>query len=340
MNRKHYRIAPILSVLAACAVIASLASCGAKSAAGESSAGFDYAASESVTMSDMYAAAGDFSLGSYNKAPAESANQTMSETEQMVSTGADSARKLIRNVSMSLETREFDAFRTALDERIAACGGYVQSASVDSGGYYSYRSSRSASVTARIPADRLDEFCSGISGIANVVSRSENTSDVTLSYYDMESHMKALRSEYDTLLGILEKCTELSDVISVQSRITEVLYQIESYKTQLNNYDNLVSYSTVTLSVREVERETVVTEQTLTERMADGLSRTWESLCDGAQELLVDFVVNLPYLVLWGLGIAAVVLLLRAWIRRRKHRRSRAPKKDERKGDDHPTGSV
>ena len=233
----------------------------------------------------------------------------------------NTGRKLIKNVTLRLETKEFDMFTAELNSRIAAFGGYIQSSSVDGGSYYSKNYRRYATVTARIPAEQLDAFVSGVSEIANVTSRSENANDVTLSYYDMESHVKALRSEYETLVGILEKCTELKDVISVQGRITEVLYQMESYQSRLNNYDNLVAFSTVTMNISEVERETVVDPDTVGERISAGFRDTVADIRDDLEDFFVDFVVNLPYLLIWAVIITAVVLVLRSFARRikRKH---------------------
>lgn len=231
------------------------------------------------------------------------------------------ARKLIKNVTLELETREFESFIQQMSDRVTATGGYIESSSMD-GGRYSSNSyyTRNASFVVRIPADQLDGFCSGIAGISNVIYRHENTNDVTLRYYDTESHMKALQSEYETLVGILEKCTKLEDVISVQSRITEVLYQIESYKTTLNNYDSLVAYSTVTMRVQEVKEETVVTEQTVGQRISHGFRGTLRDLREDGENIVVWFAANLPYLVIWCVVIAATVLIVRRLIRRSRNR--------------------
>lgn len=267
--------------------------------------------------------------GKYSAGLSASDNYVYTESENSAVTSApsssapDAGRKLIKNVTLRLETKEFDMFQAELNARIQSFGGYVQSSSVDGGSYYSKNYRRYATVTARIPAEYLDAFVSGVSEIANVTSRSENTNDVTLSYYDMESHVKALRSEYDTLIGILEKCKELKDVISVQSRITDVLYQIESYQSKLNNYDNLVAYSTVTMNISEVERETVVDPETLGERITAGFNNTIAEISEDLEDFAVDFVVNLPYLLIWAAIIVAGVLILRGAFRkiRRKVRR-------------------
>lgn len=269
--------------------------------------------------------------GKYSAGLSASDNYVYTESENSAVTTApsssvpDTGRKLIKNVTLRLETKEFDMFQAELNARIQSFGGYVQSSSVDGGSYYSKNYRRYATVTARIPAEHLEAFVSGVSEIANVTSRSENTNDVTLSYYDMESHVKALRSEYDTLIGILEKCKELKDVISVQSRITDVLYQIESYQSKLNNYDNLVAYSTVTMNISEVERETVVDPETLGERISAGFNNTIAEISEDLEDFAVDFVVNLPYLLIWAAIIVAGVLILRGAFRkiRRKVRREK-----------------
>lgn len=261
---------------------------------------------------DIYYSSG--ASGSFDSSYDGKADSITETTQQ--SSELNTGRKLIKNVTMRVETKEFDVFQAELNARIAAYGGYIQSSSVDGGSYYSKNYRRYATVTARIPAEKLDVFIGGVSEIANVTSRSESTNDVTLSYYDMESHVKALRSEYDTLIGILEKCTELKDVISVQSRITEVLYQIESYQSKLNNYDNLVEYSTVTMNISEVERETVVDPETVGERISAGFSETMADISEDLEDFAVDFVVNLPYLLIWAVIITCIVVVFRTIVRR------------------------
>ena len=72
---------------------------------------------------------------------------------------ADVARKLIRNVDLSLETREFDQAVADLNDLVARLGGYIEYSdisgrSLDYKGEY-YR--RNAHFVARIPAEKLSE---------------------------------------------------------------------------------------------------------------------------------------------------------------------------------------
>ena len=64
--------------------------------------------------------------------------------------------------------------------------------------------------------------------ISNFVSRQESIDDVTLQYVDLESHKKMLEEEQKRLLELMEKAETMEDIITIESRLTEVRYQLES----------------------------------------------------------------------------------------------------------------
>lgn len=300
--------------LAACGVLLAvlgMAGCGSRTR-NDVFLGYDAENNYDSASDDiLYEKESDFAYDSIETSVAESTNQ--------YSSVSNSTRKLIKNVQMRVETVEFDTFWQALENQIAECGGYVESSELYNS---SRRVNRQASLSIRVPAEKLENFCTGVSETSHVISKSETGRDVTLAYYDLESHVTALRVEYETLIDILEKCTEVADVIDVQSRITEVLYQIESYQTQLNNYDNLVAYSTVSLSVYEVETETVLEKQTMGERIAEGFSETMQQLVEDAQDITVSLITHLPYLLLWAVVILVIVLAIRGMWKRHKRKKA------------------
>ncbi len=239
----------------------------------------------------------------------ESASETASADNDLAN------RKLIKNANLTVETKAFDQFIVSLENQIQAFGGYVQSG--ESRGSAD-RGSRWSNYTVRIPADRYDGFLSQISTLGTVIYKSENVQDVTMAYTDTESHIRALETEYETLLSILEKCKELSDVITVQSRITDVNYQLDRYKSQLRQYDNLISYCTVYLNVSEVERVTIpVEEKTLGQRIVEDLQDNCKEILEDAGDFTVWFVSSLPYFAIWivilgGIGALAFGLTKRS----------------------------
>jgi len=220
-----------------------------------------------------------------------------------------SNRKLIREASLDMETKEYEMLLTSLEKQIADAGGYIQSAQSQGNAEYS---NRWMYYVLRIPEAQYDTFLAGVNTLGTVISRNENVTDVTLSYTDTESRIKALETEYATLLTILEKCESLNDVITVQSRITEVTYQLENYKSTLRTYDNQVAYCTICLTVSEVQKITESQKNlSIGERMKRDILSNWADLGDDALDFVVWFVSVLPVLIVLGGGITLFIILIR-----------------------------
>ncbi len=231
----------------------------------------------------------------------------------------DTARKLIRNVNLQVETEEFDDLLSTISRKTESLSGYIEESYTYNGSTYYGRGSRNASLTIRIPAERLDDFLSEISEVSNVISRNESVTDVTLQYVDMESHKKALLAEQERLLELIEQAENIEDIITIESRLSEVRYQLESMESQLRTMDNQVSYSTVYLSIEEVKQYTPVVEQNIGEKIVTGFTGSLKDVGEGLLNFVIGIIINLPYLVLWAIIILIVVLIIRAVIRRKRN---------------------
>lgn len=235
-------------------------------------------------------------------------------------------RKLIRNVRLEMETKTFDLMMAQIEESVEARDGYIENMDTYNGSaYYGGHNSRSANMTIRIPADKLDAFMQEVSTIGNVISRSEDVNDVTLTYVDTQSRRDMLRLEQERLMAILAEANQVEDIIAIEERLSEVRYQLESMESQLRALDNQVDYATVRLTVSEVRELTAVAEKTVGERIKEGFAGTLHDIADDAQDLYISFVVNLPYLIMWAVGIGIVILLIVA----RKRRKAKKNKKVE-----------
>ena len=174
-------------------------------------------------------------------------------TDAAEATHDQSTRKLIRTVSMDIATEDLDTLRTKLDNSITSCGGYIESSTLDTpqNGY----SRRSYYVTARIPSDSLDSFLETAGTLApspTKISKPKTSPSDTLI---RKPTWTSLRTEYDRVSKLLDQATELDQILALESKLSDLRYQINSYETQLRTYDNLVDYSTVYLNVNEVAYE-------------------------------------------------------------------------------------
>ncbi len=262
-------------------------------------------------------------------APAEAANGAYYDMESAKSedggltgdtdsTVLPEGRKWIITVNMSAETEDLDALMEALNGKISGLGGYVEDQDSYNGSMYSSRRYRSASLTVRIPAERVDEFTEEMSGIANVVSTNLSREDITLSYVATESRVKALQTEEARLLELMEQAETMADLLEIESRLTDVRYELENRASQLRLYDNQVDYATIYLSIDEVQEYTPVEEPTVWERISGGFVSSVKGVGNGLLDLLVWVLAKSPYLVILG-GVTVGVVVL---VKKRKARKA------------------
>lgn len=301
----------IVSLLLALALLPGLLTgCGSRSAASRYA---DNAAMEEVAEAADMTAAGALEAG--------------------LDTGAEltqpDSRKWIITMDMSAETEDLDALLAALTEEIAALKGYVEDQNIHNGSAYATRRYRNANLTVRIPAADVDGFTQAVAGIANVVSSSKSLEDVTLQYSDTETRVKALETEQNRLLELMESAESMADLLEIESRLTEVRYELERYTSRLKRYDNQIDYATVYLSIEEVQEYTPVEEPTLWERISKGFKDNLEGVGDDLLDVLVWLIVSIPYLVVLAVVVVIVVLIVKRIRRRRAAKKAAKQQKPE-----------
>lgn len=287
-KKSSFLVVALLLVL----VVGVLSACGASDgSATESTMSFD------SNGSDLY----------YNENYESEWDDSITEESGSV---ADN-RKLIKTVDLTAETYEFDKLIMTVEQKVDALGGYMESASI----HTNYYDLKYGDFIIRVPVDQLDNFVSEFSEMSNITDRNETQEDVTLSYVDLESHKAALEAEESSLLTLLENAASIEDIIALQSRLTEVRYQIESMESQLRTMDNLIDYATIYLYIEEVESYTPDVETSMGERISAGFQESLREIGNGLKNFVIFVLVNSPYLVIWGVIIAVTIIVLRLIIK-------------------------
>ncbi len=291
----------LLTILLAVTMLT--AGCGgsSKETAASAPMAMDMAVAEEAAVEEYY---------SEEMVEAEAAGATITSGSE-VSGVAQVSRKLIRTFDINIETKEFDTVLSGIQTKVQELGGYIEQSSLDGGSAYYSSYNRYSNMTARIPSDKLDQFVENVKESANVTYISESTEDITLKYVDTESRKIALETERDRLLELLEKAETVEDIITIEGRLSEVRYQLESYASQLRTYDNQVDYSTVHINIREVQRETKVEPKTFWEEVVDEFGDSIYDLGRGFRDFAIWFLGSSPFIVLWAVIIAVVVFVLR-----------------------------
>ena len=228
-------------------------------------------------------------------------------------------QKLIRTVYMDAQTTSMDGVMSWLESRVAELGGYFEQKSIrrsgsrDDGSYYRY-----ADMMIRVPAENLDGFLAQIGENAVVTSTREETENVTLQYVSTKSRVEALETEQKRLLELLEEAGSMEDLLTIESRLTDVRWELENYASQLRVLDNQVDYSTVYLNINEVDKPKAVTERTVWQKIGDGFSENAGDMWDGLVNAFIWMLTMIPYLIPLALIAGAVLLVLRLTIWRKK----------------------
>lgn len=235
------------------------------------------------------------------------------QVEESAATASD--RKLIRTVNLSVETTDYDGIVKNIKAKVNQLGGYFESMNEYRNSYGS-TDRKSASMTIRVPKKNADALLSSLEEQTNVTSYGEDMEDVTLAYVDMESHKKALQSEEERLLELMDKAETIEDLIVIEQRLSNVRYQIESMESQLRTYDNKVDYTTVYLNIQEVVHITPAAEPGFFARIGNGFSENLYDVVEGILDFIIGVITAIPYLIVWGIILAVLFFVGRILFRK------------------------
>jgi uncharacterized protein DUF4349 len=220
--------------------------------------------------------------------------------------------KIIRYVDMNLETKEFDKLIDSINNQIKDLGGYIEKSQM-TGRHYDSDNLRYGTIVARVPKESVDGFINNLGDIANIVEKEENVENITLEYVDIESHIAALEIEQERLLALLEKAEKLEDIVTLESRLTTVRYELQRYESQIRTFDNQVDFSTITMYIQEVRlmSQGIEEEKTLGSRIQSGLGETLYNMRRGLENFIVWFLINIPYIIIWAILIILLIFIIK-----------------------------
>ena len=216
------------------------------------------------------------------------------------------SRKIIKQASVNIETKNSEELIKKINDNVKSANGYVSS--LEENNYNEYRR---ISTTVNVPPEKLDEFLVFLGENGTITEKSVVTSDITDSYTETASKIKAYETKEKALLGILEKCENVQDTITVQNRLSEVRSELEAMKSKKKLYDSQISYSEITISVVQVERESRVVKGFGSE-VSEKFSESLYNLGQFFRNLAVFLLGASPYiLVLTSVIVLAVIVIKR-----------------------------
>lgn len=199
---------------------------------------------------------------------------------------------------------------------VAKAGGRIDARSEVAADEYN---GGSASLTLRIPSDRLDAAVDDLGKLGDVDQYSTTSQDVTNQVTDLKSQISTLKASTERIRGLLADAKDMTDIITLENELDGRQANLESLEAQQRGLDDLVSMSTIELSLT-TEPVVIVEVDDSPNNFWDGLVSGWNGLMGFLSVALIVIGVLLPWLVLGALITVGIVAATRA-------RRSRSDRK-------------
>lgn len=106
--------------------------------------------------------------------------------------------------------------------------------------------------TLRVPTDRFDDTVARVERLGERVSSSLSSQDVTEEYVDLEGRLSYWKQQEAFYSRLMDEATTIDDLVTLQTRMQDVLLNIEQIEGRLRYLDGRTSFATLTVGLTEV----------------------------------------------------------------------------------------
>lgn len=230
--------------------------------------------------------------------------------------------KVIVKFFIDMQTIEFDNSISTLENIISKNEAYVENSSSSLGSYYDQNTYRYADYIIRVPKENIDKFMNETGSIGKVTHKEESKEDVTMHYRDTESRLNVLNIKEERILELLKKAEKMEDIITLENSLSDIIYQKESLTGVLKNLDDKVDFSTVNISLREVQKLTTQNDSKtgLGERISNSISDSLYRFKVNVENLLIGLIYAFPAIIILALIGFGGFKLSRVYIRNKSNK--------------------
>lgn len=107
----------------------------------------------------------------------------------------------------------------------------------------------SANMTLKIPGKAFTTALAGLETLGDITYRNVEGKDVTEEYVDIEARLKNKIVLRDRIKQLLEKATEVTDILEIETQLNRIQSDIDSMEGRIKSLKGQVDYATVDLSL-------------------------------------------------------------------------------------------
>ena len=240
------------------------------------------------------------------------------------------AEKIIYTVNADIETVNFEESIAMVNTLMQRYGAFVENSSVSgvnhAAQFHGWQTFRNAWFSIRVPVGNLNAMSSSLDSIGNVTHLGNHATNITSQFIDTQSRLNSLTIQEERLLDMLRLADDVPDLIAIEERLGDVRHQIESLTTTINNWQNQIDFSTVTLNINEVEQltEQPLIHRTYWQRIGDGFMSTIRGIGNFFSNAFMWIIISAPVLIILAI-LAIVIIIIIKW-RIRVYRKNKPQK--------------
>ena len=244
---------------------------------------------------------------------------------------AINTEKLVYRCDLSFESLNYDESVEKIRSLIREYGGFVENEDVNQSSagrngekLYTY------SATIRVPSSNYESFLAGTGDVGELKNKSQNVDNMTKVYTNLKAELEVLETKRQSYLEMMKEAKTLNDMdtlLMIDERLTQVEISINQLKTQMNQIDNDVAYSYISISIREVKEYEEAPAESFGEEVGQSLRNGWDNFVDWLRDMVVYITGHLPQIFI------SIVIILLVWflVIRRLLRKLGVPNRKERK---------
>ncbi len=157
-------------------------------------------------------------------------------------------RKVIRNGDIEFEVDSFDSATMTVTKIAIEEGGYIATTNSEK----LPNGKVKGVIVVRIPPDHLDMLVLKLRALGDLKTQNLTAQDVTKQYTDTASELRASKAMEERLLDIIKKSQgQIKDLLAAEKELATWREKSEKLEGEIRYYDNLVSLSTLNISLFE-----------------------------------------------------------------------------------------
>jgi hypothetical protein len=216
--------------------------------------------------------------------------------------------KIVKTALLSMDVEDYKKTMPAIKKIVQQHKAYI---STEEETDYKYMITNN--LTIRVLSSSFEVLIDSLTGVAKKINHKNISSqDVSEEFVDIQARLKTKKEVENRYSELLKKANNIGDILQIEEKIRVIREEIEAKEGRLQFLNNQVAYSTINLTVNQTISSTHY-EQSFWDKVGEAVSGGWEGL--------LIFFVGIMYLWPLWLSLAAGLLILIRFLKKRKRKK-------------------